>query len=171
MRAMGITLLENNSLNSGGAGAGPRLNFLNLIRDVSPKIRPLEFQPVSFLCQPTTNRLSKALHLKEGIPFFRAALATNDDGVSAKFRLVKEFLHQELVFHIIVGKLINAEKIKSTVILDARFKPFRIFSLQPQQFPAKERICNPAGTLSFLAGFRSICLSEPGFPSPRWTPR
>ena len=118
MRAMGITLLENNSLNSGGAGAGPRLNSLSLIRDVSPKIRPLEFQPVSFLCQPTTNRLREALHLKEGIPFFRAALPANDDRVPAKFSLVEELLHQEFVLHIIVGKLINAEKIESTVILN-----------------------------------------------------
>ena len=111
---------------------------------------------MSLLSQPTANGLSKALYLKEGVPVFWAALPAYDDGVSAELRLIEELLHQKLVLNIVIGKLINAEKIKTAVIPDASLESLRVFSLQPHQFSAEERIGNPAGTFPFLARLSGI---------------
>ncbi len=92
------SLWKLNAINLGGAGAGPRRYPLSLIRNISPKIGTFELQPMSFFQQSAANGLGKAFHFKERIPVFRAALSAHNDGMTAKLRLIEEFLHQELVF-------------------------------------------------------------------------
>ena len=38
--------------------------------------------------------------------------------MSCDLRLIKEFLHKELILDIVVWKLVNAEEVESAVILD-----------------------------------------------------
>ena len=88
----------------------------------------------------------------------------------SNLRLVEELLHQELVLNIVVRELVDTKEIETTVVLDASFQPLRVFSLQPQQLTAKERIRNPPGTDPFLASFRCKGFSHPGLSGTGGTP-
>ena len=77
--------------------------------------------------KPAADGLSETFNLEEGIPVFRAALSTDNGRMAGDFRLIEKLLHEELIFNIIVRKLVNAEKLKMAVIFDTCLKFLRIF--------------------------------------------
>ena len=98
-----------------GCGAKPRFGLL-LPRNVNPEVRALEFQPVGFLQQSTTDGLGEALYLEEGIPVLWTALGTDDNRVPGNLRLVEKLLHQELVFELVVWEFIDTEQAEIAII-------------------------------------------------------
>lgn len=120
-----ITLLENGSTNPRGAGLAPIEK--ELFRCINPEIRTFHFKAMGMFKKPATDGLSETFNLEEGILVFRAALSTDNGRMAGDFRLIEELLHEELIFNIIVRKLVNAEKRKMAVIFDTCLKFLRIF--------------------------------------------
>ena len=115
---------KTKAINLGARGEAPIL--LILIRNVDPKVRPFEFQPIGLLKKSATNGLSKALHFEEDIPVLRAALGADNNRVPRDLRLIEKFLHQELVLVFVVRKFVNAEKAEVAIIPDSGFQLFGI---------------------------------------------
>ena len=90
-----------------------------------------QFQPVGMLQQSSSDGLCETLYFEEGVPLLRAALTTYDNGVTGDLRLIEKFLHQEPVLDVIVGKFIDAEQVKVTVILDTSLQFLGILGFQP----------------------------------------
>ena len=112
-------------------GLAPGSYLLRVIRSIDAKIGAFQFQPVGMLQQSSSDGLCETLYFEEGVPLLRAALTTYDNGVTGDLRLIEKFLHQELVLDVIVGKFIDAEQVKVTVILDTSLQFLGILGFQP----------------------------------------